>query len=137
MVRSCRFLCLLVGGLPALVMALEKIEVQNAVVGQKTLIITVDDSIFTPDLGKLQIEGYEIENAVFLDEKDGAIQFMPGYLDMTSPANGRIMEFLPSPGVVILDAPVDHVPQVGGILADTAFGGILRRIVKVDGQPQA
>lgn len=133
-----RYLGLLVGSLPVLAMALGKIQVETAVVGQKTLVITVDDSILTPDLGKLQIEGYEIENAVFLDEKeDSPIQFMPGYLDMTAPGNGRILEFLPSPGVVILDAPVDHVPQVGGILADTAFGGLLRRIVKVEGQPQA
>ena len=31
-------------------------------------IITIDDSIQAPDLSKIRVEGYEIENAVFVEE---------------------------------------------------------------------
>ena len=91
----------------------------------------------TPDLSKLRIDGYEIEQAVFVDENaDAPIVLQPAFVDMTAPDNGRIVEYLPSPGVVILDWPTGRIPQIGTVLGDTAFGGLLRRVTKVEANPQ-
>lgn len=135
--RTCRLLCFLLSGIPALATALGKIEVEKAMVGQRTLVITVDDSIFTPDLAKLQVEGYEIENAVFLNEKEeDPLVLNPNFMDMTAPGNGRVLDFLPTPGLLVVDWPADFLPSVGTVLGDTAFGGLLRKVIKVEGQPQ-
>lgn len=125
------------GGLPATILALGKIQVENAVVGERTLIITVDDSILTPDLGKLQIEGYEIEQAVFVDEKPAFPLVMnPAFVDLTAPGRGRILDYLPTSGLMVLEWPADLQPQVGTVIGDTAFGGILRRVTQIEGQPE-
>ena len=127
MVAISRILSFLMGGLPAAALALGKIQVENAAVGQKTLIITVDDSILTPDLAKLKIEGYEIEQAVFIDEKsDAPIQLSPHFIDMTAPGNGRILDFLPTPGLLVLDWPpsISPIPAMSSVIPPSAaFSG--------------
>src|SRR3954470_7525322 len=82
--------------------ALGHMQVTNGGVGQKTLIITVDDSIKTPDLSKLQIDGYEIESAVFVEESDLApTQFTPNYLDLTLPDSGKVVDYVATSGTLI------------------------------------
>src|SRR5688500_14721119 len=130
--RTFRILGLLMGGLPALALALPKIHVERAQVGQRVLEITIDDSIMTPDLSKLKIEGYEIEDAVFVDEKSDGLVLNPRYLDLTIPGSGKTLEYLPTPGILVLDLPAGMIPHAGHIIGDTAFGGVLRKVVKVE-----
>jgi hypothetical protein len=133
MVRICRTLGCLVGLSPALVPAMSKISVEGAQVGQRVLEITIDDSILTPDLSKLKIEGYEIEEAVFVDESP--FELHPLYHDLTAPGHGKAVEFLSTPGLLVLDLPAAMVPHAGHIFGDTALGGFLRKVVKVEGPP--
>src|SRR3954465_11105737 len=86
--------------------ALGQLQVENAIVGQRVLVLTVDDSIQAPDLSKLRVDGYEIENAMFVEESDSATRFAPNYLDMTDPAHGRILEFAPTPGSLMVEFPM-------------------------------
>jgi hypothetical protein len=116
--------------------ALGQLHVENAAVGQRTLILTVDDSIVTPDLSKLRVDGYEIENALFVDEQGPGTRFAPGYIDLTNPAQGRTLEYAPGPGSLLVEMPEGVTPFPGAILGDTAFGGLLRKVVEVDPQPQ-
>ncbi|MDB5051786.1 MAG: hypothetical protein JWO30_4857 [Fibrobacteres bacterium] len=137
MLRRLRHACFAVVGVSSGALALGQLQVENAVVGQRTLIITVDDSIQAPDLAKIRVEGYEIENAVFIEEMGPEpTRFAPNYFDMTLPGSGKVIEYAPTPGTMILELPEGAVPLMGSIVADTAFGGILRRIVDIDGQPQ-
>ncbi|MDB5104194.1 MAG: hypothetical protein JWP91_1883 [Fibrobacteres bacterium] len=129
---------ILVAGLSSGAMALGHLQVENAAVGQRTLIITVDDSIQVPDISKIRVEGYEIENAVFVEERSpDPIRFSPEYIDLTLPGAGRVVEYVATPGTLILELPADQVPFVGNVIADTSFGGLLRKVVEVQGQPQA
>ncbi len=117
--------------------ALGQIQVENAAVGQRTLVITFDDSVQSPDLSKIRVEGYEIENAIFVEELGAApTRFTAGFLDLTLPGQGKIIEYAPTPGSMILELPTGVLPQIGNVLADTAFGGLLRKVVEVDPQPQ-
>ncbi len=116
--------------------ALGQLQVERAAVGQRILVLTVDDSIQAPDLSKLRIDGYEIENAMFVDEAGPGTRFAPGYLDMTDSEKGRILEYAPVPGSLLVEFPAAFAPQTGMVLGDTAFGGLLRKIVEVDPQFQ-
>lgn len=133
MVGKCRTWVFLAGFLPALAPAMSRIHVEGAQVGQRVLEITIDDSILTPDLSKLTIEGYEIEEAVFIDQ--APFELNPQYFDLTAPGVGKVVEFLPTPGVLVLDLPARHIPHAGHVFGDTALGGFLRKVVKVDGAP--
>jgi hypothetical protein len=117
--------------------ALSQLQIENAAVGQRVLVLTVDDSIRAPDLSKLRVDGYEIENALFVEESDSATRLAPNYLDMTDPAHGRILEFAPTPGSLMVEFPIGFTPTAGLVLGDTSFGGLLRRVVDVDPQYQA
>lgn len=134
MVGLRRTLGLWVAFLPVLSPAMSKIHVEGAQVGQRVLEITIDDSILTPDLSKLKIEGYEIEEAVFVDQTP--FEFNPLYLDLTAPGNGKVVEFLPTPGILVIDLPAAFIPNAGHIFGDTAFGGLLRKVIKVESAPQ-
>ncbi len=135
--RMLPILGLFAGALPGLAMALGKIQVENAKVGEKTLYLTVDDSILPPDLGKLRIEGYDIEQAVFVEEdEDIPFVLQPAFVDMTAPGGGRIVEYSAASGLLVLEWPAGRVPQVGAVLGDTAFGGLLRKVTKVEAHPQ-
>jgi formylglycine-generating enzyme required for sulfatase activity len=136
MPRPVRHVLLAVVGLASGASALGQLQVENAAVGQRTLVITVDDSIQAPDLSKIRIEGYEIENAVFVEEAGAPTRFSANYIDMTLPGNGKVVEFVATPGTLVLELPDGMVPTAGSIIADTSFGGILRKVVDVDGQPQ-
>jgi formylglycine-generating enzyme required for sulfatase activity len=136
MLRPVRHLVFAVAGLASGASALGQLQVENASVGQRTLVITVDDSIQAPDLSKIRVEGYEIENAVFVEEAGAPTRFSANYLDMTLPGNGKVVEFVATPGTLVLELPDGVMPSAGTIIADTSFGGILRKIVDVDGQPQ-
>ncbi len=126
-----------VAGLCSGALALGALQVENAAVGQHTLVITVDDSIQAPDLAKIRVEGYEIENAAFVEEMGSTpTQFAPNYLDLTLPGNGKVVDYVATPGTLVLDLPEGSVPVIGTVIADTSFGGILRKIVDADGQPQ-
>lgn len=130
---TCVFLTLASGAF-----ALSSITVEKASVGSRELVLTFDDSILAPDLSKLQIEGYSIENAVFIEEMDSIpTRFAPKYLDLTLPGNGTTLNYLPTPGTLFVDLPDSLVPQVGAVIADTAFGGLLRRVIAVDGQSES
>ena len=137
MLNRIRNASLMAAGLCSGAMALGQLQVDNAAVGQRTLVITVDDSIQAPDLSKIRIDGYEIENAVFVEENGAEpTHFASNYLDMTLPGNGKVVDYVPTPGTIVLELPEGTVPMAGTIVADTSFGGIFRRIVDVDGQPQ-
>lgn len=114
--------------------ALGHLQVDHATVGSRTLILTVDDSIKAPDLAKLRIDGYAIENALFVEESDSGTRFAPGYVDMTDSAQGRILEYAPGPGTVSAEFPSWYIPRVGAVLGDTSFGGLLRKVTEVDPQ---
>lgn len=115
---------------------LSQLQIENAAVGRSTLIITIDDSVRAPDLSKIRVEGYEIENALFVEESGPAPRFAPNYIDLTAPGKGKVVEYAPGPGTLILEMPIGSVPLVGAVLGDTAFGGLLRKVVEVDPQPQ-
>lgn len=132
-----RHSALLAATLASAACALSQLQVENAAVGQRVLILTVDDSIQTPDLSKLRVDGYEIENALFVEESDSATRLAPNYLDMTDPAHGRILEFAPTPGSLMVEFPIGFTPQAGMVLGDTSFGGLLRKVVEVDPQYQS
>jgi formylglycine-generating enzyme required for sulfatase activity len=127
---------LLLGLCPG-VSALGALQIESAAVGDRTIVITVDDSIKAPDLGKIQVEGYSIENAAFVEEGDDSVRLSPDLVDLTAPGQGRIIDFASDPGLLILDASVDFIPRPGLIIADTSFGGLLRKIVSVEGAPQS
>ncbi|MEO6095349.1 MAG: SUMF1/EgtB/PvdO family nonheme iron enzyme [Fibrobacteria bacterium] len=127
-----------IAGGPSRAYALGPLQVENAAVGQRTLIITFDDSVRAPDLSKIRVEGYEIENAVFVEEMSPEpIRFSKDFIDMTLPGRGRVIEFSAAAGTLILDLPSADVPVAGSIIADTAFGGLFRKVVEVGGQPQS
>ena len=131
--RNFLFACL---GLLSGVFAIGQIHVENPAVGDRMLILTLEDSVLAPDLSKLQVEGYEIENAVFIEEMNPQpTRFAPNYMDLTLPGNGRIVDYVPTPGTIVIELPATMTPLIGTILADTAFGGLLRKVVTVDGQP--
>ena len=112
-----------------------EIHVEKAAVGDRTLTLTFDDSIQAPDLSKLQIGDYEIENAVFVEEMNPyPTLFAPTYLDLTLPDNGKVVNFLPSSGTLIVDMPSTATIQIGTVIGDTAFGGVLRRVVSIESQ---
>ena len=136
MPRIYRSLAFLVSALGSSAFALGTLTVEPAQVGQKVLILSVDDSIRIPDLSKLRIDGYEIENAVFVEDLADSIRFSPNYLDLTTLSNGRVLEFAPSQGQIILETQGAVLPQVGTILSDTSFGGLFRRVVQVESQAQ-
>jgi formylglycine-generating enzyme len=137
MFTGIRHVCIAVAGLCSGAMALGALQIDNAAVGQRTLVITVDDSIQAPDLSKIRVEGYEIENVVFVEEMGPASTvFTANYLDMTLPGNGKVVDYLPTPGTLVLDLPEGSIPTSGTVVADTSFGGIFRKVVDVDGQPQ-
>jgi formylglycine-generating enzyme required for sulfatase activity len=130
--------CLILAGLSSGALALGTLHVENAAVGGRTLVITIDDSIQAPDLSKIRVEGYEIENAVFVEEMSPEpIRFSPDYVDLTLPGRGRVIEFVATPGTLIVELPSSETPAVGNIYADTSFGGLLRKVVEVQGQPQS
>jgi hypothetical protein len=56
---------------------------------------------------------------------------------MTDPAHGRILEFAPVAGSLLVEFPSAVSPLIGMVLGDTAFGGLLRKVVEVDPQYQA
>lgn len=126
-----------VAGFASAASALSQLQVENATVGSRVLVLTVDDSIQAPDLSKLRVDGYEIENALFVEESDSATRLAPNYLDMTDPTHGRILEYAPVPGSLMVEFPIGFTPQMGLVLGDTAFGGLLRKVVEVDPQYQA
>jgi sulfatase modifying factor 1 len=129
---------MLIAGLSPRAFALGQLQVENAAVGQRTLIITIDDSVRTPDLSKIRVEGYEIENAVFVEEMSPEpIRFAKNFIDMTLPGRGRVIEYVATPGTLIVDLPSADVPVIGTIIADTAFGGLLRKVIEIDGKPQS
>ncbi|GEM_PF-1634392 len=129
--------CFIVAGLSSGALALGTLQVENAAVGQRTLILTIDDSIQSPDLSKIRVEGYEVENAVFVEEMSpDPIRFAPNYIDLTLPGRGKVIEYVATPGTLIVELPADDAPMAGSIIADTSFGGLLRKVVDVDGQPQ-
>jgi formylglycine-generating enzyme required for sulfatase activity len=124
-------------GLSSGALALGTMQVENAAVGQRTIILTLDDSIQSPDLSKIRVEGYEIENAVFIEEMGPApTRFVPNYMDMTLAGAGKVVEFVSTPGTMVVELPQGSVPSVGTIIADTAFGGLLRKVTEVNGQSQ-
>ena len=132
----CRHFMIGLLGLSSGAFALGQIQVEKAAVGDRVLILTVDDSIQAPDLSKLQIDGYTVENAVFVEDLNPEpTRFSPNYLDLTLPGNGKVIDYVPTPGTMVVDLPSTFTPQPGTILADTAFGGLLRKVVSVEGQP--
>ena len=48
---------LLAAGFAMSAHGLGQLQVENAAVGQRTIIITIDDSVLTPDLSKIRVEG--------------------------------------------------------------------------------
>jgi formylglycine-generating enzyme required for sulfatase activity len=72
-----------------------------------------------------------------VEEADSATHLAPNYLDMTDPGHGRILEFAPGPGSLLVEFPLGFTPQAGLVLGDTAFGGLLRKVIEVDPQYQA
>ncbi|MDQ2999737.1 MAG: formylglycine-generating enzyme family protein [Fibrobacterota bacterium] len=132
-----RHACFLVVGLSSGALALGTMQVENAVVGQRTIILTIEDSIQAPDLSKIRVEGYEIESAVFIEEM-GTLptRFVHNYMDLTLAGAGKVVEYVPTLGTMILELPQGSVPSVGSIIADTAFGGLLRKVTEVNPQSQ-
>ncbi|MEO7426558.1 MAG: SUMF1/EgtB/PvdO family nonheme iron enzyme [Fibrobacteria bacterium] len=138
MLASIRHACIAVAGISSGAFALGALQIENAAVGQRTLVITVDDSIRAPDLSKIRVEGYEIENAVFVEEMGPTpTLFTANYLDLTLPGNGKVVDYVPTPGTLVLDLPEGSIPVSGTVVADTSFGGIFRKVVDVDGQPRS
>lgn len=132
-----RHACFALVGLSSGALALGTMQVENAVVGQRTIILTLEDSIQAPDLSKIRVEGYEIENAVFIEEMGPSpTRFAPNYMDMTLAGAGKVVEYVPAPGTMVIELPQGSVPAVGALIADTAFGGLLRKVTEVNGQSQ-
>jgi hypothetical protein len=97
--------------------------------------MTFSDSIQTPSLEGIRVQGYAVEHALFIEESDTLI-FVPGYKDLTLPGSARIQAIDTVSGQIHLVTPPGWIPTLGMILADTSHGGLLLRVKAFSGQPQ-
>lgn len=115
--------------------ALSQLQVESGSVGDKYIVLTVDDSIQAPNLSNLQVEGYTVENAVFVEDQDPApTVFGANYYNLNLAKSGKVVDFIPSLGLLTLNLPESVSPQIGTLFSDTSFNGILRKVISIESQ---
>ncbi len=107
------------------------LRVEQAEPGSRLITVSFDDSIRTPDLASVRVDGYSVEHAIFLEESD-TLALSPMLWDLTLPGFPRLLRRDESDSTTFLmETPPDWAPWPGVILADTAGGGLLARITDV------
>lgn len=108
--------------------AAPRMQVVDGTLGSRTVVLSIDEAVSITDLRSIQVEGYDVEQATWI-ESDDSLTLSPLLIDLTAKGAPRIREIIPNQKFLWLDAPLFFVPKSGQILADTAFGGVLCRIV--------
>ncbi len=110
------------------------LTVDQIIPGQKVLGITLHDSIETPDLSQISVEGYEVENAVFVQDNDPLLPVLLNeyVIDVTAFPDFQVVDFQPELQTLIVRSPVGHTWMPGQIVCDTSYQGISQKIVQVE-----
>ncbi len=111
-----------------LTQAAPQLKVESAAVGGQTVILSVDEPVQISDLINIRVDGYDVEQATVIDEGDSLV-LSPLVLDLTTKGAPKIREVIPAQNQLVLEAPLFFSPRNGQVLADTAFGGLLCRVI--------
>lgn len=111
-----------------LAMGAPHLTVESASIGGQTVILSIDEPVQITDLGNIRVDGYDVEQATVIDEGDSLV-LSPLVLDLTVKGSPKIREVIPTQSQLVLEAPLFFAPRNGQVLADTAFGGLLCRVV--------
>ncbi len=118
-------------GFSSLGLAFDPFKLDTTFVGQKILTVSLEDSILSPDLSKINLKGYDIDNAIFIDENDSVpYKLSPDLIDFSQHKSLRITQNADNSSLV-LEAPTNFIPHIGQILSDTTNGGFLQKISQV------
>jgi formylglycine-generating enzyme len=107
--------------------AVPRLNLTEGMAGSRTLVLSIDEPVNLADLRSIQVEGYDVEQVTWIEED--SLVLSPLVIDLTAKGAPRIREVIPNQKVLQLEAPLFFVPKSGQILADTAFGGVLCRIL--------
>ncbi len=105
------------------------LQVEEAEVGGHLVSLTFDDSVVTPDLSSLRIEGYGLAAAAFVEESD-SLSLSPDLWDLTLPGSPRLLQRDANDSLsFLLEVPSDWTLKPGVLLSDTALGGVLVKVL--------
>jgi hypothetical protein len=116
--------------IPAWALASGGLQVEEALAGGSRVIVAFEDSVRAPDLGSIRLQGHTIEHAVFLEQSD-SFEISPDLWDLTDPNGAKLVPSSPGDsGTLLLDAPLGRFARPGILLADTANGGMLVKVIE-------
>ncbi len=112
----------------------EHMTIDQIMPGHKLLGITLHDSVEVPDLSQVSVEGYEIENAVFVQENDVNLPtlFSDKVIDLASHPEIRIVLFQPEHNLLVVESPSGFIWEAEKIICDTSFHGLAQKIIQVE-----
>jgi hypothetical protein len=112
----------------------EFLTVDQIIPGQNVLGITLHDSIPTPDLSQIYVEGYEVENAVFVQENDPNLPTLirEYVVDFAALPDFQVINFQPELNTVTVQSPLGHDWVPGHIICDTSFHGLSQKVLQVE-----
>lgn len=105
----------------------------TAFVGQKVLRFSLESPVEELDVSKVQVQGHEVANALFIEELDPRLYLeeREDLLDLTERADLKLISWDKEEDVVRakMESDASWIPEPGWVLSDTAFGGVAGRIL--------
>ncbi|MBF0433023.1 MAG: SUMF1/EgtB/PvdO family nonheme iron enzyme [Fibrobacteria bacterium] len=108
--------------------------INNILLGGKIIDITLTDSLRSEDLSRVSVDGYNIENAVFVQENDPALPFQlkENVVALYLSPELKLIQVIPQKQVYIIESPSSYIWEPGTIITDTSYNGWSRKIIHAE-----
>ncbi len=108
----------------------DPLELDYFQMGDTKLGLSTQDTLNADDLSRIVVEGYDIENAVVVNQPDPHLPLVPASSFHNLPEDPRvqIINFDPQTLMLVVECPSSYIWKTGDILSDTSYGGWVKKI---------